>query len=256
MAKKLVRVNSSAATPPNEPTWKPTPEAKGKAGRLRLIAALLWLLAIGAEGGTIFWVLKQSPVNMVLLIAAIVVIGILAVVGSLLWKSANRADPAPRSEPTRFFIQNQLGAIITMIAFLPLIVMIFLNKNMSKSEKGVAGTIAIVIALIAAYFGATFNSPSSDQPSAAEVSRVVAITGADLVFWTKDGSVYHLCRAAHDVNITSQDNQIYEGTVAQAHEQGKSRLTLKVPEEISECGFTTVDPGINGTTTPVTSPTP
>jgi len=41
-------------------------------------------------------VLRHTPVNMVLLIALIVVIGILAVAGSRLWKRANRLGPASR----------------------------------------------------------------------------------------------------------------------------------------------------------------
>ena len=94
-----------------------------------------------------FWVLKRSwkgdeaTVNMVVLIAAIVVIAVFAIVGSLLWKKANRADPASRSEPVRFFIQNQLGVIIAIIAFLPLIVLIFTNKNMGGQQKAIAGGI-------------------------------------------------------------------------------------------------------------------
>src|SRR5690606_4855273 len=142
------------------PTFKPSAEAKGKATKFRLIAVLLWLLAIGGEVAAIFWILKQDPVNMVLLIGAIVVIGALAIGGSLLWKKANRADPASKAQPVRFFVQNQLGAIITIIAFLPLIIWIFLNKDMDAKQKGVAGGIAIAIALIAAYFGADFDSPS------------------------------------------------------------------------------------------------
>ena len=46
----------------------------------------------------VFWVLKQPSVNMVLLVVAIVAIGALSVIGSLLWKRANEADPARRSD--------------------------------------------------------------------------------------------------------------------------------------------------------------
>ncbi len=44
-----------------EPTWTPpTPEAKQKAVRFRLIAGGLWLLAIAGEAVAIFWLLRQS----------------------------------------------------------------------------------------------------------------------------------------------------------------------------------------------------
>jgi hypothetical protein len=234
--KKVVRVESDESAPPREPTWRPTPEAKAAATKYRILAALLWLLAIGGEVVTIFWVLRQTPVNMIVLIAAIVVIGALAIGGSILWKRANRADPAPRSQPTRFFIQNQLGAIITIIAFLPLIILIFLNKDMDGKQKGIAGGVGIVVLLVAAYFGMSFDSPSVEQYDA-ETQRVIELTGQDLVFWTSAGRVYHLCENASAVNLESADNTIYSGTVGDAHAAGKERLTLQVDQEIAQCGL-------------------
>lgn len=239
--KKVVRVESDQASRGNEPTWKPTSEAKSKATTFRLIAMVLWLVAIGIEGFAIFWVLKQHSVNMVLLIGAIVAIGVLSIIGSLLWKSANRADPARKSETIRFFIQNQLGAIIAIIAFLPLIVMIFTNKNMAGQQKSIAGGIAIAALAVVAIVGFEFNPQSVEQNSVqqypAETAVVVGYTGHDLVFWTKEGSVYHLCEAASAVNIASQDNTIYKGTVGEAHKAGKDRLTLEVNTELKQCGF-------------------
>ncbi len=235
--KKVVRVESD----PEEleeaaEDWKPTPEAKGKATGFRVIAAILWGLAIGAEAFAIFYVLKQNPVNLILLIILLVVIGALAVGGSLLWKRANRLDPARRSDKVRFFVQNQLGAIITVIAFLPLIILIFTNKNMDGKQKGIAGAIAIVLLLVAGYFGLSLNPPSVEQYTA-ETQTVVELTGQNLVYWTKSGEVYHLCEDASAVNLDSQDNTIYSGTVADAHADGKERLTLQVDQELEQCGF-------------------
>jgi hypothetical protein len=251
--KKVVRVEETAASRADEKAagsnWKPTPEAKGKATTFRIIAAVLWVLAIGTEAFAIFWVLKQNPINMVLLIILLVVIGLLAVGGSLLWKRSNVLDPASKSEPVRFFVQNQLGAIITVVAFLPLIVLIFTNKNMSGQQKGIAGAIGIVLLLVAGYFGTSINPPSTEQYDQ-ETSVVVGYTGQDLVFWTKEGQVYHLCQDVSDVNLTSKDNTIYSGTVAEAHAAGKSRLTLEVDSELAQCGFA-------ATSAPVApSPTP
>jgi hypothetical protein len=275
MPKNVVRVDSNKASQPSQPTsqvskpisqagkplsqaggptWKPTPESKQQATTLRIIALVLWLLAIAGEVFAIFWVLKQSPVNMVLLIGAIVVIGVLAILGDLLWKRANQLDPASTSEPVRFFIQNQLGAILAIVAFLPLIVMIFLNKNMDKQQKGIAGAIGIVALAVASIMGVSFNPPSVQQytqtaipqfsqtPIAqypAESAAVVGYTGQDTVFWTKSGTVYHLCQGASDLQHESKDNTIYTGTVADAHVAGKDRLTLKVQEELKQCGIST-----------------
>lgn len=237
--KNVVRVESSGKQ--DASTWKPTPEAKQKATTYRIIAVVLWLLAIAGEAVTIFWVLKQNPVNMVLLIGAIVVIGVLAVGGSLLWKKANVLDPASKTDPVRFFIQNQLGAIIAIIAFLPLIVMILLNQNMSKQQKGIATVVGVVVLAIATILGISFNPPSVEQYTE-EVAVVMGYTGKDLVYWTKAGEVYHLCQAASDLQLESKDNTIYSGTVADAHAAGKQRLTLKVDTELKQCGILTPVP--------------
>lgn len=234
--KKVVRVESTPEAEQAESSFKPTAENKGKAVTFRIIAAVLWLLAIGGEAFAIFFLLRQNPVNMVFLIIAIVVIGLLAVGGSLLWKRANRLDPARKSDTVRFFVQNQLGAIITVIAFLPLIIMIFLNKDMDGKQKGIAGGIAIVALVVAGLLGVSWNPPSVEQYDE-EAAVVVELTGENLVFWTKAGEVYHLCEDASAVNLESADNTIYSGTVADAHAAGKERLTLQVEQEIEQCGL-------------------
>jgi hypothetical protein len=239
--KKVVRVETTAAEREEAAEdWTPTPQAKSKAIWFRVIAAVLWLLAIGTEAFAIFYVLKQNPVNLILLIILLVVIGGLAVGGSLLWKQANRLDPARKSDKFRFFVQNQLGAIITVIAFLPLIILIFTNKNMDGKQKGIAGAIAIVLLLVAGYFGLSLNPPSVEQYTA-ETQTVIELTGQNLVFWTKSGEVYHLCEDASAVNLESEDNTIYSGTVADAHADGKERLTLQVDQEMEQCGFAPAD---------------
>lgn len=220
------------------PVWTPEPEAKAKATRLRVISWIVWVLAIGVQAFAIFWILKQVPVNMWLLIGAIVVTGALSVTGSLCWKQANRLDPASKVDTVRFFVQNQLGAIMAIVSFLPLIILIFLNKNMDGKQKAVAGGIGIVVLLIATAFGISYQSPSQEQ-YAEETNIVQQLTGEDLVFWTKSGGVFHVCEAVPDVNKESQDGTIYSGTVAAAHEAGKDRLTKRWESEaVNYCGYT------------------
>ena len=102
------------------------------AKRLRIFAGLAWIVAIGTEiAGIVF--LKRGAFdhgNLGLLIGLLVVIAVFAIAGSLMWKKANTHDPASRADAFRFFVQNQLGAIITLIAFLlyifsPLLTVIF-----------------------------------------------------------------------------------------------------------------------------------
>lgn len=252
-SKKVVRVESTApaggteatASVPDGPTWTATPEAKAKARNLRLIALALWIVAIAGEAFGIFWLLRRNPfttADLVWLIVLIVVIGLLAIGGSLLWKQANRLDPASKKDTFRFFVQNQLGLIIAIIAFLPLIILVFTNKNMNGQQKAIAGSIGVVVALVAAYFGTSFNPPSVEQYTS-ETNQITNITGQDLVFWTKSGNVFHLCQEAHYVNLESKDNTIYSGTVAEAHAAGKGIPSQQtVQTESKECGFTYVEP--------------
>ncbi len=251
--KKVVRVDETPAEKAADAagttgtTWTPTPEAKKQATTRRIIAVVLWLLAIGTEAFAIFYVLKQNPINMVLLIILLVVIAALAIGGSLLWKQSNRLDPASKSDKVRFFVQNQLGVIISAIAFIPLIILIFTNKNMSGQQKAIAGIIAIVLLGASGTIGASVNPPSTEQYTSESQQVIDANGGQNLVYWTKTGKVFHLCAAASAVNLQSKDNQIYSGTVAEAHAAGKSRLTLQVEQERKQCGFDV---------TPEASPTP
>ena len=255
--KKVVRVEHTEAAAKEDSSFTPSVEAKAKATKLRIFAWVLWLLAIGGEAFAYFWIMQQDPINMVFLVGAIVLIGVLAAFGSILWKRANQADPARRSEPTKFFIQNQLGAIMTAIAFLPLIILILLNKDMDGKQKGIAGGIAVVVMLIAGYVGTTQDSPSVEKYDA-ESTVVMELTGGDQVFWTKSGEVYHLCADVSAVNLDSADNQIYQGTVGDAHAAGKQRLTLQVDQELEQCGFDAVAPAANvdGTVEPTIEASP
>lgn len=238
--KKIVKVESSSQASENQaaggPTWKPTAEAKSKATMFRVIAFVLWIIAIAGEAFTIFYVLRQVPIKMWLLIVMIVAIGILAIVGSLLWKKANQLDPASKADKVRFFVQNQLGLIMTIIAFLPMIILIFTNKTMTGQQKAIAGGIGIVVALVAGFIGFESNAPSVEQYTA-ETGIVQAITGEDLVYWTPAGKVYHLCEQASDVNMDSAANEIRTGPSQAARDEGKERLTLQLPTELKECGY-------------------
>lgn len=145
--------------------WQATQDQKGAAKRLRIYAALSWVVAIGTEIAGIV-LLKQHKFddgNLALLIGLLVVIAVFAIAGSLMWKKANTHDPASRAEAFRFFVQNQLGAIITMIAFLPLIVLIFMDKDMDPKNKKIAGGVGVALALLATVIGIDFKPPSTEQ---------------------------------------------------------------------------------------------
>lgn len=244
-----------------EPGWVPTATAKAKSTKLRVIALVAWVIAIALEAVAIFWLLRQrewvgedgtlvrDPETgllqnqdavahfpqwaFVTLLVFLVLIAALAITGSLLWKRANRLDPARKSETVRFFVQNQLGAIISIIAFLPLIILIFLNKDMDKSQKTTAGIVGIVLALVSVVVGVDFNPPSVEKYTA-DQSTVIQLLGEDNVFWVSGGSVYHVCE---DVSDLQTGSEIQNGTTAEAIEAGKVRLTLKFTSELQKCGL-------------------
>ncbi|CAN7343338.1 MULTISPECIES: hypothetical protein [Microbacterium] len=255
------RVAQSAKSAATEPPagWVPTPEAKAKATRFRWIAAILWAVAIIGEGVGIFWLLRQrvfvgedgtlvrNPDTGLLeeqgvtatfpqwafitLLVLLVVIAALSITGSVLWKKANRLDPARRADKTRFFVQNQLGAIVAVVAFLPLVILIFLNKDMDKGQKTTAGIVGVVLAALAVFIGVDF-APASVEQYTADQSAVIQLLGKDEVVWVDGGKVYHVC---DDVPAIQTGSEIRTGTTAQAVEAGKIRLTLQFASELRAC---------------------
>ena len=145
--------------------WRATHGQQSAATRLRIFAAIAWIIAIGTEIAGIV-LLRQHKFdhgNLALLIGLLVGIAVFAIAGSLMWKAANRHDPARESDTANFFVQNQLGAIITVIAFLPLVVLIFMDKDMDPKNKKIAGGIGVVLAAAATFIGIDFNPPSVEQ---------------------------------------------------------------------------------------------
>ncbi|WP_296615851.1 hypothetical protein [Sphingomonas sp.] len=145
--------------------WRASQGQQSAAKRLRLFAILAWVVAIGGEIAGIV-LLRQHKFdhgNLGLLIGILVGIAIFAIAGNLMWKSANKQDPALAADKAKFFFQNQLGAIITLIAFLPLVVLIFMDKDMDPKNKKIAGGIGAVLAVIATLVGVSFKPPSVEQ---------------------------------------------------------------------------------------------
>lgn len=216
-SKKVTRVGGDEATPTSGSTgFVATAESKGRARNLRIFSIISWVAAIGVEIWAIM-VLRSTPDKMGLLIGLIVGALVFAVIGNVLWKKANRLDPASEKDKTRFFIQNQLGAIISVLAFLPLVILIFTNKDLSGKQKGIVGSIAAIALIIAGVTGVDFNPPSIEQYTE-QTAQVESLTGGvNHVYWTKSGKSYHLYSDCSYIN-SDRTNEIFEGTVAQARE--------------------------------------
>ncbi|MFY9393013.1 MAG: hypothetical protein WAP10_10235 [Bacteroidales bacterium] len=214
--KKIVHVggNNSSNIGTTE-TFKPTAESKSKATRLRVISAILWLLAIGAQVVAISLLFRQ-PINMMWIIILIVIDLALAITGSILWKKSNRLDPASEKNKFLFFMQSQLGLVVAIIAFLPLVIFILTNKNLDAKQKGILGGIAGLALIIAGVTGINFNPPSVEQYTE-QTQRVEELTGKNEVYWTKSGTKYHIYEDCHAIN-KDVTTEIFQGTVAQARE--------------------------------------
>jgi hypothetical protein len=259
--------------------WAATQDQKGQAKKLRTFAGLSWFVAIATEIGAIVLLMKDTfnQGGMGLLIGLFVVIAVFAIAGSLLWKRANRHDPASKEEPAKFFIQNQLGAIITVIAFLPLLALVFLDKDMDPRTKKIAGGVGVGLAALASVIGIDFNPPSVEQytqdmnacaaqikakepttacspavaaqaQDIAEDSEAVAAAtgGQDVVYWIapKGGAeksssllVFHLCEGVS----TLRGKKVNSGSVTEAYAQGAVRLTKQIKMEQNQCGFATAE---------------
>jgi hypothetical protein len=206
--------------------WRATHGQKSAATRLRIFAAIAWIIAIGGEvvGIVLLRQHKFDHGNLGLLIGILVGIAIFAIAGSLMWKAANKQDPASRADPARFFFQNQLGAIITVIAFLPLLALIFMDKDMDPKNKKIAGGVGAVLAVAATMIGVSWKPPSVEQYTQ-DMNKCAAEIKASQP--TKDCSPEV---AAQAQDIAKDSAAVAEATKDPAHPAGQDVVYWIAPE--------------------------
>ncbi|MCR4677601.1 hypothetical protein SAMN02910339_02021 [Lachnospiraceae bacterium YSD2013] len=197
-------------------------EAKpvGNAGGLRCGAIICWLVAICFEvlGFLLYFDKIRLPLPTLAGIIGVLVLDLIfVIIGSQLWKKANRIDPASKKNPVKFFLWNNMGVIVCIIAFLPYIILIFTDKQnkLDKKTKAIAVVVGIIALLIGGLCSYDWNPISSEEKAAAEA----AITGE--VYWTQFGKVYH---TSADCSHLNNSDTLYEGDVDQAIADNKTRL--------------------------------
>ena len=197
-------------------------EAKpvGNAGGLRCGAVICWLVAIAFEvvGFLLYFDKIRLPLPTLAGIIGVLVLDLIfVIIGSQLWKKANRIDPASKKNPVKFFLWNNIGVIVCIIAFLPYIILIFTDKQnkLDKKTKAIAVVVGIIALLIGGLCSYDWNPISSEEKAAAEA----AITGE--VYWTQFGKVYH---TSADCSHLNNSDTLYEGDVDQAIADNKTRL--------------------------------
>ena len=211
--KKVTRVSGKNAAEGSRPAFVPTAEAKSQAGKFRMFGIVLWFLAFIVQIVGIWFLCKFAPLTggqQVGLIAILAVDLALLIVGSSFWKKANRFDP-PSKASALFGLQSQLGVIMAVVCFLPVVIVAFIKKEY------IVTAIAAALMIGGGLASADFN-PASQEEYASQTTEVETLTGKDFVYWTKSGGKFHLYNDCRYIN-TSKTTEIFEGTVADARKE-------------------------------------
>ncbi|MBQ4423018.1 MAG: hypothetical protein II872_01740 [Clostridia bacterium] len=218
-------------------------EEKSKATTLRIVAAILWVLAIGCELLAILCLLKALRLpglsQMWWMIIFIVLDLILCVIAGFLWKKAAHLAPFKKNNnKVLFYILSQFAVIMAAVCFLPLIILVLTSKEdkLDKKSKTVVTIVAIVALLIAGLLGWDFHPISAEEKAAAEKAF------NDEVCWTTYGHKYHLMFKSVDdegnpvideetgeqqiefCGALANSTDIYTGSVTAAIDSGCSSL--------------------------------
>lgn len=210
-------------------------DSKKRATTKRVLAVIFWLVAIAFEvigllrlNGNINWI--QSLSTTTFLIICIVLDLSFFIPGSLLWKKANHIDPASEKNKLKFWIVNNLGTILSVLAFLPIIILVLTNKDLDKKSKSLVAVVAIIALLIAGVTSYDFNPVSSEQLQKAE-QEVLNVSGTNTVYWAPHSKKYHV---DPDCPAFSQSETVYEGTVKQAYENNLTEPCRRCIPELEE----------------------
>jgi glucan phosphoethanolaminetransferase (alkaline phosphatase superfamily) len=194
-------------------------EKKKKATTYRIISICLWVVAIAMEVLAILCISKTLYIGIPLLWSVIIFIVVdlaCCLVAAFLWKKSNRLDPIKKTNnKVGFFLMTQLGLIMAVVCFLPLVILILINKDMDKKTKTILSVVAIAALLLVGALSADYNPISKEEADAAE-----AVITSD-VYWTSFGHKYHTsdsCQA-----LTNSSN-LFVGSVSDAIEAGREDL--------------------------------
>lgn len=208
---------------------------KERAKSKRILAIVLWVIAILFE---VIGILRLSGViNLFsnLSVTTFLIICILLdlaffIPGSLLWKKANHIDPASEKDKTKFWVINNLGTILSVLAFLPLIIFVLTNKDLDKKSKGIVTVVAVIALLVAGVTSYDFNPVSKEQLEKAE-KEVLNVSESGKVYWAPHSKKYHV---DPDCPAFSQSETVYEGTVKQAYEHNLTDPCRRCIPELKE----------------------
>ena len=210
-------------------------DSKERAFKSRVIAICLWCVAIVFEvvgilrlTNAINWFSKMNVTTF--LIICIILDLLFFIPGSLFWKKANHIDPASEKDKVKFWTINNLGVILSVLAFLPIIVIVLTNEDLDKKSKTIVATVAAIALVIAGVSSYDFNPISKEQLEKAE-KEVVNVSGGKTVYWAPHSKKYHV---DPDCPAFSQSETVFEGTVKQAFEKGLTDPCRRCIPELKE----------------------
>ena len=194
---------------------------KQNARPYRIFAFILWVLAIGFEVLAIllfthtleFGFTTENPGWMISWIVCLALDLICVIVGSLLWKKGNHLDPASNKNKLRFWLHNNLGVLVAIVAFAPFVIFALTDKKADKQSKIIATVVAVVALLIGGLASYDWNPLSQEE--------MLENAHIETVYWTASGTVYH---AYDDCGHLNHSVELLTGTSATAIENGKTRL--------------------------------
>lgn len=194
-------------------TSSPKGSKQNTAG-LRIIAIVLWIIAIALEVVAIYMI---SINEITIVIIALVLDAVFVIIGSLLWKKANHINPTKSKNKAVQFIWNQMGAIVALIAFIPFGIYLLV-----KADKVDAKTKKLILVLATALFLGAFGTSIDYSPAtASEISNAEAAILAEhpdfdgTVYWTRFGKSFHIDKDCHTLK---NSEVLITGTLAEAFE--------------------------------------
>ena len=207
----------------------------GDAKPLRIGAVVLWAAAILFEVLAVLVAFGKISLTflpqMWMLIILIVLDLACVIAGSQLWKKANRIDPASEANPTKFWLWNNMGVIVCVVAFVPLVILMLSNKNLDKKTKAICTVVAIIALLIGGVSSYDFNPVSAEEKEAA-----VEALGDEQVYWAPFGKVYH---THEDCQALNQSETLTVGSVEEAIAANRTRLCQFCARQDNITGVTT-----------------
>jgi len=189
-----------------------TADRKKRAMKYRIPAVILWVLAIGCEVVAVL-LFNRNLITPWLWIA-LAADAALVIAGSLLWKKANHTSPCTSDSKVVCFLQNQMGVIVALLAFIPFgIILLSSDKELKGKQKQLLLIVTAVLVVGAVAGSIDYRPATPESVQAAEEEAAASGDFDGTVYWTQFGKSYHLDRACYTI-VNSE--VVYEGTIEDA----------------------------------------